>query len=392
MKAIHNYRDESLFLVQLFILVFLNTFQRSQHDVLKDIGNVSINLTLFMMFLFLIRSFFYYKKSFISQKKIYLSISLFILINAISFIFTRNVDISYFLKVLLLILFILGSIRIDWTTNSIKLLGYMSGIVLILIFVHWYKLDFPNYRFESIYNNPNYLGILLFCMLYFKIISLIHSNSVYEKIYFLILILSNVTLIYNTNSRSVMLAILIMLLALLALIFSKKIAKYLFHIIIVSNILILLFYVNLQNTSLGNFLNNIVLEVTGKSLFSGRVEIWRQLFVKFYENPIFGYGLGVRAMDIIPINLTSHNQYLQILIEYGIIGFIIFIFLLYSIWKLLLKNIGSSVAKCSAAFFIAFLAYENFEVTLFQNNYSIAIIQWLIITIGIGFNKRNVKS
>ncbi|MFD1168510.1 hypothetical protein, partial [Oceanobacillus caeni] len=57
-----NYQGESLFLVQLIVLVFFNTFQRSQFDVLHEIGLLSINLTLFMMFLLDLRQVFGHKK------------------------------------------------------------------------------------------------------------------------------------------------------------------------------------------------------------------------------------------------------------------------------------------------------------------------------------------
>ncbi|MFD1170840.1 O-antigen ligase family protein [Oceanobacillus caeni] len=208
-----------------------------------------------------------------------------------------------------------------------------------------------------------------------------------EKVYFSIVLLANLFLIYITNSRSILLAILIMLIAWMILSRMKKVSSNLLYLILFINFVFLFIYTKLKETELGNSLNELSLEYTNKNLFSGRSEIWEQLFVKITEQPFFGYGMGIRASDIITIPLTAHNQYLQILIEVGFIGFAIFLFFLYTIWKLLLKNRESSLAKLSAAFFIAILAYESVELTLFQNNYSIAILQWLIITIGINFNE-----
>ncbi|WP_068675322.1 O-antigen ligase [Oceanobacillus sp. Castelsardo] len=387
-----NYKGESLFLVQLFVLVFFNTFQRSQFDVLKDIGLLSIYLTLFIMFLFLIRSFIYHKAGLNNLKMIYIAISLLIFINTISFVFTKNVNTTYFIQVIFLFLFILGSIRIKWDIQSVKLFGYVTSVFFLFIWIHGYVLDFPN-RFVSIYNNPNYLGVLLFCMLYFQIVSWKYSHTIMEKIYFSIVILANLFLIYMTNSRSVLLAILIVIIVWFILRHTKKVYSYLFYAILLINFAFLFTYTKLKGTELGNSLNELSLEYTNKNLFSGRSEIWEQLFIKISEKPIWGHGMGIRASDIISIPLTAHNQYLQIVIEVGFIGLVIFLFLLYTVWKLLLKNRDNDVAKLSAAFFIAILAYENLELTLFQNNYSIAILQWLIITIGISFNENvNEKS
>jgi O-antigen ligase len=387
-----SYKEESLFLVQLFVLVFLNTLQRSQFDVLKEIGLLSINLTLFMMFIFLIRNFVIRKAEYNNFKMIYLAIFLLILINTISFIFTKNVETIYFLQVIFLFLFILGSIRMKWNIQSVKLFGYITSVLFLFIWIHGYVLEFPN-RFVSIYNNPNYLGVLLFCMLYFQIVSWKYSSTIMEKIYFFIVILANLFLIYITNSRSVLLAILMVLIVWFILRYTKKVYSYLFYIILLINFAFLFMYTKLKGTELGNSLNELSLEYTSKNLFSGRSEIWEQLFIKITEQPLLGYGMGIRASDIISTPLTAHNQYLQIVIEVGFVGFAIFLFFLYTIWKLLLKNRGNDVAKLSVAFFIAILTYENLELTLFQNNYSIAILQWLIITIGISFNENvNEKS
>ncbi|OZU88372.1 hypothetical protein CIL03_12035 [Virgibacillus indicus] len=384
----NSIKIESMFLVQIFILLILNTMIRTQYEVLKNIGELSIYLSFVFMLLMLIKSFIVRETYNSSLKMIYWSIALMMIINSLSFITTNKVDSLYYCQLMLLYLFILGLIRVKWSTRHIKLLGYISGLTLILLFAHWILSDFSVHRFKSIFRNPNYLAVLLFCLFYFKVLIVKYSNRI-EKIYFISLIGMNFVLIYATNTRSVLIAFGVILISWLFSKYYRKLFHYIFYVTIAFNILFLFIYIKIQNTAIGLFLDNLSIQLLGKSLYSGRSELWDRIINKIIENPLFGYGLGTNARDITDTTLTSHNQYLQVLIETGIIGLILFIFLLYAIWLLLIKNLDNYVSRISACFFIGILVYENFELTLFQNNYSIAMLQWVIILIGINFNEKN---
>lgn len=69
-------------------------------------------------------------------------------------------------------------------------------------------------------------------------------------------------------------------------------------------------------------------------LFSGREEIWSKAFNMIKENPFLGHGLGSFQARY---GFYSHNLLLDLLIFYGLLGFIIFSFLifvsLYKIWS-----------------------------------------------------------
>ncbi|SEP75242.1 O-antigen ligase [Virgibacillus subterraneus] len=377
--------SDSIFLIQLFILLILSTMVRAQYNVLKDIGDISINLTLAFMLMFLVKSIMERRTFDTKLLKINIAIFLLILIYTISFVISEQAGNWYFIKLMLLFLFILGSIRIKWKPAHIKAIAYLLGIVLIFIFLHWVKLDFPNHKFKSIFTNPNYLAVFLFCMLYFKIIA-IKFGSNFERLYFSLLILLNLILIYNTNARSVVVAMVVIL---IAWIFMKQFTRmypFLFHIVITLNVVFIILYVGIKSTNFGRLLDKISVQIFGKSFFSGRSSLWEGIMQAGIEKPIMGYGVGINANDVTGIKLTAHNQYLQTFLEVGLVGFAIFVFLLFCIWKLLISRLDSFAAKWSACFFLGILVYENFELTLFQNNYSIAFLQWLIITIGISFS------
>jgi len=144
-------------------------------------------------------------------------------------------------------------------------------------------------------------------------------------------------------------------------------------------------YIWLKTTSIGNALNDLSLSIFNKNLFSGRIEVWEQIFHKIMEKPFLGYGVGVDARMFTEQRLTAHNFYLQVLLENGVVGLIIMLLVLFGIWKLLNRNLESFAARWSACFMLGLLVYENLELTLTQNNLSIAMFQWLIITFGIQF-------
>ncbi|GEM05799.1 hypothetical protein HMI01_27870 [Halolactibacillus miurensis] len=101
------------------------------------------------------------------------------------------------------------------------------------------------------------------------------------------------------------------------------------------------------------------------------------------EAPILGHGISTDPNYIESIGTSAHNQYLQIILESGFLGISLFIIFLYQLWLLLRKNQNHFTGMLSSAYLIAFIFYETFEVTLFQNNFNIGLIQWLIITMGV---------
>jgi len=359
----------TLLVIPFSLLLMLNTMSRTAFEISKSIGDLSINLTLFFMYVFLIKTILYKETLVVNTERLHLVVFSLIVLNCVSFFTNSNVDMIYLLKVLLLLLFILGAIRIKWTPRRIKAFAYITLVFSTFIFIHWIQLGFPDYRFKSIFRNPNYLAVLLFSMLYFQTLAVKFGRK-FERIYFSIAILLNLVLIYHTNSRTVLICIAIISVVWIALKVVPKLFPYLIYITLFSNLFFLFIYIKIQHTPIGLYLDDSSKAMFGKSFYSGRSPLWDEILQKIFEQPFFGYGLGTTAKDITTFNLTAHNQYLQSLIEVGIIGFSLLLLLFISIWKLLINRIESFPAQLSACFFIGILVYENFELTLFQNNYS----------------------
>ncbi len=149
-------------------------------------------------------------------------------------------------------------------------------------------------------------------------------------------------------------------------------------------------YVKLQYTSLGHWLNSISIQYTGGNFFSGRNRIWEVALEYFLKSPFFGYGFDNNILASNEIFLSTHSTYIYLLLQGGIIGLIIFLLFMCSIWNNYLNGLNDDIVRMSAAYFIGIMVLACFELTLIINSITISLFLWLVI--GIGFIQKNNKS
>lgn len=372
-----------LYIGSLFSLLLVNTLVRTQYKELFQYGEWSLYATYLLVFLLLLMSVFARIEHPISLLYVQLTLSLYFLVVLFSYFDSEYMDKGKFLLLFAHFVFILGAIRIKWKQQYIHIAGFIFGAMTILLFIHWMISGYDLQFFKSIYRNENYLGVLLFCLLFFHILSFRYSNRAWKPVFFIIAAI-NVFLVVASGARSVLIGILVMFLAVLISKFSQKLFEKLIYIVLAGNMFFVFLYVGLSHTAFGQKLNDMSYTIFEKNLFSGRHRIWEAVIRAFLEKPLFGHGVGVRASQVAETELTAHNMYLQVLLEFGLVGFVFFILLLITIWHVLMKQQQNDVVKFSAYFMLGILVYNSFELTLFQNNYSIAVFQWLIIGFGIG--------
>lgn len=98
-------------------------------------------------------------------------------------------------------------------------------------------------------------------------------------------------------------------------------------------------------------LERLEIQDNGGDMTSGRGELATRALSLFEDNPIFGIGLGGFSVNSIK---GTHNVYLQILCETGIVGFLMFIFImLYN----LLYTVKQAKKNTSHAGYINFSIY-----------------------------------
>jgi O-antigen ligase len=81
-------------------------------------------------------------------------------------------------------------------------------------------------------------------------------------------------------------------------------------------------------------------EVEGGS-FGGRGKLWRAGLAVFPENPVFGYGTGGFKSAITPklgpAAQVAHNSFLSVLVEQGIVGFLLYMMMFVAVFRSVLK-------------------------------------------------------
>ena len=130
----------------------------------------------------------------------------------------------------------------------------------------------------------------------------------------------------------------------------------------------------------------------GDSSTSYRVYIWMGTLAMLADYWFSGTGLGITSFNTIyPIysynNISaphSHNLYLQLVVEFGIVGLIIFLGMLYNFYKEMIisickkKNILTSSLIAGVS---GFMLQSMFDHTWY--NYRVVLIFWIIIAFGL---------
>ena len=382
---------EFIFIPILFVLLLINTLYRSEYEQLFFWGDMSTTVTFIGMFVLLLKSWIEKTTYDVSLNKIYLTLFLLMFVYGISYFTYHQLNALHFIRLMLFFLFILGSIRMKWNKDYLKIAGHIFSIASLLFLCHWILSGMPLSGFKSIFRNENYLGVLLFCMLFFNILSIKYSEAI-KRLFFIFIMLINLFLILLTGSRAVLIGLMVIIGAWIILKSYHHIFDKLFYLVIIGNLLFVGIYVSIKNTFIGDFLNKLSVSIFNKNLFSGRSDIWDSVLQVIIKNPWFGYGVGIRAPDIAETESTAHNMYLQVLLEVGVVGLLLFVLLLYSMWRVLNNRLNHFVTKWSACFMLGILVYNEFELTLMINNYSIAAFQWLIMTIGISFTENKLSN
>lgn len=390
-----NYRSNKIMFNLMAILLLLLTLNNSSILGLKIIGQTSILLILGLSSFIL--AFLVFKTGQIKKNKLKFTITYLILI-CLFFIssFVNSLDKGFYSlsQLVLLINFFLMYSTLRYDEKKFISFNAILLSLTIYVFVFYTGLLTNTQKlgnYSSIYTNSNALGMIAFLLMGVSICMFILSR---KKIFICYGVLFLIILYLSGTRSNLLAAIIVVTLFVLYKYISKN--KILWNItfisIIISIMLITYIYPQLGEFNKYEQLSTLVYEFTGKRLLSGRDRIWSESIILIKNKPIFGYGTGTGLSDIIDINVSAHNLYIQILLQNGIIGLIIFFILILFLWNLFYKGRKVPVVRFCACFFISILYQNMFEVTLLQNNMSIAIIQWFIISIGISnslYNKSN---
>lgn len=358
-------------------LMLMCCFYLFVNPVLKLVGATAI-ITIFLLCIYdlLIRS------NKIKINHIWLWYFVFVIYSLISLV--KNPTVSamycYALEIALLLLICLYS-STSLKEKAIKSIFSGGKIVFFILLLPALAVIFKGeIRLFNDYFSFTIYKIMLPCTFFF----LAKSKNKLPKI----IIFSS--MFFAMGERAAFLSLVIVYIVYLILgriKYSKFIYKTFFVLVSLCILLFPYIYVKLQYTDLGLLLNNLSRQYTGANLFSGRHRIREIAFNYILAMPILGYGFNNNILALHGISLSTHNLYVYLLLQGGIIAIMIFLLIMYSIWKRYFDGLKDDIVRMSAAYFIGIMFFASFELTLIINSVTISIFLWLII--GMGLIQRN---
>jgi len=288
------------------------------------------------------------------------------------------------LQIPCMLVFFLGASSITWTEARFRLLQEMAGVVMLLAFAGWMVSErTANYAF--VFENPNTLGGYAFCASFFLWTMPTRKLSWGTSLQLLGL-LSGLTVMLASGERASWLSLLAMFGTYWLwprLSRARRLHRGYFVAILGMLVSFVFLYTSWTQDPTFQRYDQIIYAHTGKSLFSGRHNIWPLLLEVWGERPWLGLGAGFMPQKMLPYEVSAHNLFLQITVQVGLVGLVSFLFLLLGIWRAFWQARHDPLARASGSYFVGLLTYCVFEVTLTQNNLSLALFQWLILGIGI---------
>lgn len=265
-----------------------------------------------------------------------------------------------------------------WKSKTINFVVSIVSIVVVIMFIFWIALSGLNMTdFSFIYENPDTYGSLLFVLFTFLFFS--------RKPILLSIILCFL-LVYFTGSRATMISCIIF--AIMYFLFKKDFIskKSNVWLIIEAAIIVtfIIIYPMLMTFDIGSELDDLSHQYFNKNLFSGRHVLWVELLEKISQSPIVGHGLSADP-QLIGFTKSSHNLYLQTALQSGIIGLLLLVAFVSSIYMKLGNLRIKTYSNLSMCFILGLLIHECFEICLTQNAIVIGYMMWFIM--GLGCNR-----
>lgn len=170
--------------------------------------------------------------------------------------------------------------------------------------------------------DPNYLGVYLGIGVVFSVYYLINAknyklNIFYKFIFVFCSILTAIVILLQASRGS----LLTLALALIIILFQSHIK---FQYKLLSIIFLILLVVIFFQEGFFDLLINRMSEDDGTG--SGRTEIWSKKLDYLLENPIYFIGAGYLGSlkTFPPFNFDCHNEYISLLLNYGVAGLMLF--------------------------------------------------------------------
>ena len=350
------------------------------------------------------------------EKKLkYFPINKYIYLYAFAYLFATFTSVTIkgsllggMLTTLFILFFIVLINSIENRKQLHLVLFFMIFIGVLISFYGFYQFIFPDkftnvwhdkdlfsdisFRVYSTLENPNVLGEYFLLVIPFSCAYIFTSRTILSKIFFVICSGIMMLCLILTYSRGCYLGILFSAAVFLVLYDKRFIWLGIIGIVLLPFIL--------PETIINRFLS---IGNMNDSSTSYRVYIWLGTIAMLKDYWFCGVGPGIDAFNMVypayAFNSISaphsHNLFLQIISDTGIVGFIIFICVLYQYYKFSCVALKKENNKKTRVFNIAvissitgFMVQSMADYTFY--NYRITFLFWAVLAIGILFAKFSV--
>lgn len=402
------------------ILVYLNIlfglFTYSGFLTLK-IGPVNLNLfrlTLLLIIILMILSRFQKKdmKTIQLKKKNYYSI-LFLLFwflwALISVIWVK--DYSYWVESTTHIILgiLLAYIYSKYLNRRMDYVRALNSFVIMVLFhniIGWYEIITDNYMFYSgvsiywyqrenmpvsSFGNTNDFATFLFFSITILFVCIVNSTTKIGKLFNIILLLSSLSLMIATDSRGALLSTILSLIIFIIFNKNKKIKAYKILasllLILMINLTVIIYKPELITMGYNYFVGDFSF-TNYLSLNSDDIRIRLIKNGLYFLLRSFGFGVGAGnaqfwlAKESIVDNegyLYLHNWFLEILVEYGLIVFMMYLMFYFRLFKSMKRIFYTTVNKFDKNFSLSVMVVLIGFIIISHSSHSLVYNEWFWI-------------
>lgn len=272
-------------------------------------------------------------------------------------------------------------------------LPFISIPTLVIYFVSWW---YQGYSFPcaGLSVHKNAMGLATLCIFTLSLDASLKSinGHLIQSANALVVVMS-VPVLITSGSRSALIGAV--LVCALSVAFTLLRSQLIMSIVVITvffmSIAFPIIYIESQSTLFGDELSEISNSYTGQTIYNGRQRIWDEALNEIWQRPLFGHGYSflVERLDQIPMN--SHNLFLGVMFQWGIVGICAFMLLLKTVWSRLTGVAFANGSFVYVAFFVTTLILQMLESQISGENHTAMFAIWTVLSIGMAYSSRSKK-
>jgi O-antigen ligase len=296
--------------------------------------------------------------------------------------------------VLAWLLFVYGTDR----EQSSRFAAFITLLAFLVIqSLLWARAGFPNPLTQAVALSAsmlpkNTLGAFAAAALFFMFAHLGERRMSLARITGVVLAIA---LLWASGSRTPQLAVLVaggVYLLWPFFIRSKWAYRAVFLSWLVAGTAFVYYYLSLSRSE--SMARVAIQEITGQGLYSGRELLWPSVLKYIGERPLLGWGAGLNESEVLldggidpnvpgASTMNAHNLFLAVALKTGVVGLLLQLAMLCSIWLKFYSGRYNPTVRLAAACFMGICVHQLFETSLINTNLSIGVMFWCIIAIGL---------